>query len=94
MWKPSDPLRPVSVNNPHLEALADDVLYHFSLGTKTHNLPAMFGDVKVTVHSWRAGGRAGGASALCVQKVFSSSPLLAPPVCVCWRQSLENEVIH
>lgn len=38
--------RPVFVNNPHLDALADDVLYHFSLGTKTHNLPAMFGDVK------------------------------------------------
>lgn len=35
------------MNNPHLETLADDVLYHFNLGTKTHNLPAMFGDVKV-----------------------------------------------
>lgn len=46
------------VNNPHLEALADDVLYHFSLGTKTHNLPAMFGDVKVVVNSWWAGRRA------------------------------------
>lgn len=38
--------RPVFVNNPHLDTLEDDVLYHFSLGTKTHNLPAMFGDVK------------------------------------------------
>ncbi|XP_059194677.1 uridine phosphorylase 1 [Centropristis striata] len=37
---------PVSVHNPHLDELKDDVLYHFSLGTRTHNLPAMFGDVK------------------------------------------------
>ena len=25
----------------------EDVLYHLNLGTKTHNLPEMFGDVKV-----------------------------------------------
>ncbi|GLD63450.1 uridine phosphorylase 1-like protein [Lates japonicus] len=37
---------PVCVHNPHLDALKDDVLYHFSLGTGTHDLPAMFGDVK------------------------------------------------
>ncbi|XP_068999020.1 uridine phosphorylase 1 isoform X3 [Embiotoca jacksoni] len=37
---------PVCVHNPHLEALEDDILYHFSLGTGTHDLPAMFGDVK------------------------------------------------
>ncbi|XP_060633272.2 uridine phosphorylase 2 isoform X2 [Anolis sagrei] len=24
----------------------EDILYHFSLGTKTHDLPAMFGDIK------------------------------------------------
>lgn len=41
--------RPVCVNNPYLDALTDDVLYHFSLGTKSHDLPAMFGDVKVIV---------------------------------------------
>lgn len=35
------------MRNPHLDALKDDVLYHFGLGTGTHNLPAMFGDVKV-----------------------------------------------
>uniref|UniRef100_A0A665TNV9 Uridine phosphorylase n=1 Tax=Echeneis naucrates TaxID=173247 RepID=A0A665TNV9_ECHNA len=38
--------RPVCLHNPHLDALKDDILYHFSLGTGTHNLPAMFGDVK------------------------------------------------
>ncbi|KAM8734528.1 uridine phosphorylase 1-like [Acanthopagrus schlegelii] len=32
--------------NPHLAAMKDDILYHFSLGTATHDLPAMFGDVK------------------------------------------------
>lgn len=25
----------------------EDILYHLDLGTKTHNLPEMFGDVKV-----------------------------------------------
>ncbi|KAK5618277.1 hypothetical protein CRENBAI_020009 [Crenichthys baileyi] len=38
--------RPVCVHNPHLDALKDDILYHFSLGTGSHNLQAMFGDVK------------------------------------------------
>ncbi|XP_060706032.1 uridine phosphorylase 1-like isoform X2 [Hemiscyllium ocellatum] len=34
------------VSNPYLETMKEDVLYHFDLGTKTHDLPAMFGDVK------------------------------------------------
>ncbi|XP_033497169.1 uridine phosphorylase 1-like [Epinephelus lanceolatus] len=34
------------VHNPYLDGLKDDNLYHFALGTGTHNLPAMFGDVK------------------------------------------------
>ncbi|XP_072197230.1 uridine phosphorylase 2 isoform X2 [Excalfactoria chinensis] len=36
----------VHVKNPHLEAMDEDVLYHLDLGTKTHDLPAMFGDIK------------------------------------------------
>uniref|UniRef100_A0A8C4YML4 Uridine phosphorylase n=1 Tax=Gopherus evgoodei TaxID=1825980 RepID=A0A8C4YML4_9SAUR len=36
----------VHVKNPYLESMDEDVLYHFSLGTKTHNLPVMFGDIK------------------------------------------------
>ncbi|XP_060633263.2 uridine phosphorylase 2 isoform X1 [Anolis sagrei] len=36
----------VSVKNPHLDLMDEDILYHFSLGTKTHDLPAMFGDIK------------------------------------------------
>ncbi|CAB1333849.1 unnamed protein product [Coregonus sp. 'balchen'] len=36
----------VYVHNPHLDGMKEDVLYHFNLGTSTHNLPAMFGDVK------------------------------------------------
>ncbi|XP_031446687.1 uridine phosphorylase 2 isoform X1 [Phasianus colchicus] len=36
----------VHIKNPHLEAMDEDVLYHLDLGTKTHDLPAMFGDVK------------------------------------------------
>ncbi|XP_047454205.1 uridine phosphorylase 1 [Mugil cephalus] len=37
---------PVFVQNPHLNSLKEDFLYHFDLGTGTHDLPAMFGDVK------------------------------------------------
>ncbi|XP_062821512.1 uridine phosphorylase 2 isoform X1 [Anolis carolinensis] len=36
----------VSVKNPHLDLMDEDILYHFNLGTKTHDLPAMFGDIK------------------------------------------------
>ncbi|XP_068182270.1 uridine phosphorylase 1-like [Antennarius striatus] len=48
--------RHVCVNNPHLELLTDDVLYHFDLATGTHDLTAMFGDVKfvcVGGSAWR-----------------------------------------
>ncbi|KAI1886222.1 hypothetical protein AGOR_G00211770 [Albula goreensis] len=36
----------VHVNNPHLDSMKEDILYHFNLGTSSHNLPQMFGDVK------------------------------------------------
>ncbi|KAM4608520.1 uridine phosphorylase 2 [Polymixia lowei] len=36
----------VQVKNPHLDTMEEDILYHFSLSTKTHNLPEMFGDIK------------------------------------------------
>ncbi|XP_016858973.1 uridine phosphorylase 2 isoform X1 [Homo sapiens] len=36
----------VHVKNPYLDLMDEDILYHLDLGTKTHNLPAMFGDVK------------------------------------------------
>ncbi|XP_041057031.1 uridine phosphorylase 2 [Carcharodon carcharias] len=36
----------VRAKNPHLASMPEDFLYHFDLGTKTHNLQAMFGDVK------------------------------------------------
>ncbi|XP_004449190.1 uridine phosphorylase 2 isoform X1 [Dasypus novemcinctus] len=36
----------VHVKNPYLASLDEDILYHLDLGTKTHNLPEMFGDVK------------------------------------------------
>uniref|UniRef100_A0A8C6R124 Uridine phosphorylase 2 n=1 Tax=Nannospalax galili TaxID=1026970 RepID=A0A8C6R124_NANGA len=41
-----DGKRFVYIKNPYLDALDEDILYHLDLGTKTHNLPAMFGDVK------------------------------------------------
>ncbi|XP_025914046.1 LOW QUALITY PROTEIN: uridine phosphorylase 2 [Apteryx rowi] len=46
----------VHVKSPHLEAMDEDVLYHLDLGTRTHDLPAMFGDVKFV----RVGGSPSG----------------------------------
>uniref|UniRef100_A0A0B6Y6Z4 Nucleoside phosphorylase domain-containing protein n=1 Tax=Arion vulgaris TaxID=1028688 RepID=A0A0B6Y6Z4_9EUPU len=34
------------VRNPHVATMAEDVLYHISLGNKSHDLKDMFGDVK------------------------------------------------
>uniref|UniRef100_A0A8C5RK33 Uridine phosphorylase n=1 Tax=Laticauda laticaudata TaxID=8630 RepID=A0A8C5RK33_LATLA len=36
----------VCVPNPHLKKMKDDILYHFALGTSTHDFPALFGDIK------------------------------------------------
>ncbi|XP_053323754.1 uridine phosphorylase 1 isoform X3 [Spea bombifrons] len=36
----------VHILNPHLEKMDEDILYHFALGTGTHDFPAMFSDVK------------------------------------------------
>ncbi|XP_023570330.1 uridine phosphorylase 1-like isoform X1 [Octodon degus] len=38
--------RLVRLSNPNVAAMQEDVLYHFSLSTSSHDLPAMFGDVK------------------------------------------------
>ncbi|KAM9550643.1 uridine phosphorylase 2 isoform 1-T1 [Guaruba guarouba] len=38
--------RLVRIKNPHLESMEEDVLYRLDLGRKTHNLPAVFGDIK------------------------------------------------
>lgn len=36
----------VQLSNPNLARMKEDVLYHLDLSTGTHDLPAMFGDVK------------------------------------------------
>ncbi|KAB0394147.1 hypothetical protein E2I00_013916, partial [Balaenoptera physalus] len=36
----------VQLCNPHVAAMKEDILYHFSLSTGTHDFPTMFGDVK------------------------------------------------
>ncbi|XP_075414254.1 uridine phosphorylase 1 isoform X2 [Tenrec ecaudatus] len=36
----------IRLENPNIAAMKEDVLYHFSLSTTTHDFPAMFGDVK------------------------------------------------
>ena len=40
---------PLKLPNPHIEKMDEDVLYHLALGTKSHDLKAMFGDIKVTI---------------------------------------------
>ncbi|KAI7809094.1 putative uridine phosphorylase 2, partial [Triplophysa rosa] len=42
----NDYIKQEYVKNPHLDGMEEDILYHFNLSTKTHNLPQMFGDVK------------------------------------------------
>jgi len=39
----------VQVRNPNIADMEEDFLYHFALGTKTHDLKAMFEDVKFVV---------------------------------------------
>ncbi|XP_054847688.1 uridine phosphorylase 1-like [Eublepharis macularius] len=36
----------IHIPNPHFEKMKEDILYHFALGTGTHDFPALFGDVK------------------------------------------------
>ncbi|XP_072454228.1 uridine phosphorylase 1 [Notamacropus eugenii] len=36
----------IRLSNPNISEMKEDILYHFNLGTKTHDLQAMFGDVK------------------------------------------------
>ncbi|MFT7818057.1 uridine phosphorylase 2-like [Arapaima gigas] len=38
----------VHVKNPYLDSLKEDILYPLNLGTRTHNLPEMFWDIKVS----------------------------------------------
>ncbi|XP_052804329.1 uridine phosphorylase 2-like isoform X2 [Mya arenaria] len=37
---------PITLRNPHIPKLKEDVLYHLNLSDKANDLPAMFGDVK------------------------------------------------
>jgi hypothetical protein len=39
----------LKLRNPNIAAMDSDFLYHLALGTATHDLPAMFGDVKVRI---------------------------------------------
>ena len=32
--------------NPHIQELGEDVLYHLALGSGSHDLEKMFGDIK------------------------------------------------
>lgn len=83
---PSDPFRLVQVHNPNLAALKEDFFYHLNLGTGTHDLPAIFGDVKVIMliilyHSF-------------IKKNIFIFPCVFLLVCVCWWQCHKDESIH
>jgi len=38
----------VKLRNPNIELMDQDILYHLALGSESHDLPEMFGDVKVS----------------------------------------------
>ena len=38
----------VRLMNPHIQDMEEDVLYHLALGSGTHDLQEMFGDVRVS----------------------------------------------
>lgn len=38
----------VKLRNPHIELMDQDILYHLALGSGSHDLVEMFGDVKVS----------------------------------------------
>ncbi|XP_034247540.1 uridine phosphorylase 1 isoform X2 [Thrips palmi] len=39
----------VKLRNPHIELMDQDILYHLALGSESHDLVSMFGDVKFVV---------------------------------------------
>lgn len=39
----------VKLRNPNIQLMDQDILYHLALGTATHDLKEMFGDVKVVI---------------------------------------------
>lgn len=40
------------VRNSHLDLMDQDILYHLALGSGSHDLRAMFGDVKVVINNY------------------------------------------
>lgn len=38
----------VKLRNPHIELMDQDILYHLALGSGSHDLVEMFGDVRVS----------------------------------------------
>jgi uridine phosphorylase len=38
----------VTLRNPNIELMGNDFLYHLALGSGSHDLASMFGDVKVS----------------------------------------------
>ena len=46
MWPLRFPDGSVKLRNPHIEEMEQDILYHLALGSGSHDLKEMFGDVK------------------------------------------------
>lgn len=39
----------VRLRNPNIELMDQDILYHLALGSESHDLVEMFGDIKVRI---------------------------------------------
>lgn len=46
VWELAEDRRSIYVRNPNIDGTKEDVLYHLAMSTNTHDLQAMFGDVK------------------------------------------------
>lgn len=42
-------LKATMAHNPHLKTLEVDILYHFGLNTKEHDMKKIFGGVRVSI---------------------------------------------
>ncbi|KAM8704706.1 hypothetical protein ACLKA7_009205 [Drosophila subpalustris] len=60
----------VKLRNPNIELMDQDILYHLALGSESHDLPEMFGDVKT---------RQLATSVLFHSSISTPEPLIAKP---------------
>lgn len=72
----------VKLRNPHIELMDQDILYHLALGSGSHDLVEMFGDVKVITHLLESHGHFSNQSTV-VSVIFNIRIDLLPCSTVC-----------